>query len=279
MKTEYFVRENSIVRKIWGKSDTILFIFAGASAEFALNKAVDWLYFTGKLPQDPLGRLFSTVSYARSIVFADEKTAHQTIDRMAEIHSSVEMKRGKNIPDWAYRDVLFMLIDYSIRSYEILEQKLNKAEKSEVYDVFKRMGARMGLKDLPSGYDSFVTMRKLHMEQHLYYGEYTGDLFKRYRSHLGFTRYRLLIETQTLIVPKRVGTLLNFRSFSLLYPLIGLYKISRKIRLDELMKAIILPPEYKTEIRSLDYQSTKDKIKLLTHELSNQTECVSSKLN
>jgi len=69
MKTEYFVRENSIVRKIWGKSDTILFIFAGASAEFALNKAVDWLYFTGKLPQDPLGRLFSTVSYARSIVF------------------------------------------------------------------------------------------------------------------------------------------------------------------------------------------------------------------
>ena len=42
-----------------GKGDTILFIFAGAgAAEFALNKAVDWLYFTGKLPTDPLGRLF-----------------------------------------------------------------------------------------------------------------------------------------------------------------------------------------------------------------------------
>ncbi|MFN5477681.1 MAG: hypothetical protein ACK484_13915 [Sphingobacteriales bacterium] len=60
MKT--FTPQDSIVRRIWGKSDTVLFIFAGAAAEFALNKAVDWLYFTGKLPSDPIGRLFSTVS-------------------------------------------------------------------------------------------------------------------------------------------------------------------------------------------------------------------------
>jgi len=56
-----YVHPQSIVRKIWGKSDTILFIFAGAAAEFALNKAVDWLYFTGRIPNDPIGRLFSTV--------------------------------------------------------------------------------------------------------------------------------------------------------------------------------------------------------------------------
>jgi hypothetical protein len=53
MKT--FTPQDSIVRRIWGKSDTVLFIFAGAAAEFALNKAVDWLYFTGKLPSDPIG--------------------------------------------------------------------------------------------------------------------------------------------------------------------------------------------------------------------------------
>ena len=69
---EYFVEKDSIVRQIWGKGDTILFIFAGAAAEFALNKAVDWLYFTGKLPADPLGRLFSTVSYARKIIFSEK---------------------------------------------------------------------------------------------------------------------------------------------------------------------------------------------------------------
>jgi hypothetical protein len=62
--------KNAIVRQIWGNADTILFIFGGAAAEFSLNKAVDWLYFTGKLPADPLGRLFSTVVYAQQILFA-----------------------------------------------------------------------------------------------------------------------------------------------------------------------------------------------------------------
>ena len=113
---EFFVDENSVVRSIWGKSDTVLFIFAGASAEFALNKAVDWLYFTGKLPSNPLGRLFSTVAYARKIVFSSADEAHNAIDTLRMIHSTVEKNRGFSIPDWAYRDVLFMLIHYSIAS-------------------------------------------------------------------------------------------------------------------------------------------------------------------
>src|SRR3954454_5193497 len=84
---KFFVKEQSIVRQIWGKSDTILFIFAGAAAEFALNKAVDWLYFTGRLPADPLGRLFSTVSYAKAIVFAERAAAYKAIDKITSIHS------------------------------------------------------------------------------------------------------------------------------------------------------------------------------------------------
>src|SRR6188474_702610 len=114
---QLFVDENSIVRKIWGKSDTVLFIFAGASAEFALNKAVDWLYFTGKLPSDPIGRLFSTVRYAKKIVFASKAEANNAIDGLRQIHNAVERNRGFSIPDWAYRDVLFMLVHYSIASY------------------------------------------------------------------------------------------------------------------------------------------------------------------
>ena len=132
---DYFVEKHSIVRQIWGKSDTILFIFAGAAAEFALSKAVDWLYFTNRLPSDPLGRLFSTVSYARKIVFSEKESAYRAIDTMAAIHAGVEAKRGQSIPDWAYRDVLFMLIDYSIRSFEVLERKLTAAEKQEVFNV------------------------------------------------------------------------------------------------------------------------------------------------
>src|SRR5215211_4848061 len=112
-----FVHHNSIVRKIWGKSDTILFIFAGAAAEFALNKAVDWLYFTGRLPKDPIGRLFSTVGYARQIVYASKEEAEKAIDKISSIHGAVEKSRGAKIPDWAYRDVLYMLIHYSIAAF------------------------------------------------------------------------------------------------------------------------------------------------------------------
>src|SRR5438270_7673580 len=109
-----FVSKDSVVRKIWGRADTVLFIFAGSAAEFALNKAVDWLYFTGRLPADPIGRLFSTVSYAHRIIFSDLDGANRAIDKITSIHSAVESARGTKIPDWAYRDVLFMLIHYSI---------------------------------------------------------------------------------------------------------------------------------------------------------------------
>jgi hypothetical protein len=249
---KHFVNEDSIVRKIWGKGDTILFIFAGASAEFALNKAVDWLYFTGRLPADPLARLFSTVSYARMIVFSDFEAAHKAIDKMSAIHSEVESTRGSRIPDWAYRDVLFMLIDYSIRSFEVLERKLSVAEKAEVFDVFHRVGNRMGLKHLPDNYLSWLVQRNEHLRQNLEKSHYTADLYKQYRKHLGLMRYLLLKEAQILVTPRKVIQLLSFRKYSLLIPLLQLYKLSRKFRIDTLLKNLILPRNYKNEIRELD---------------------------
>ncbi|GAB3204583.1 hypothetical protein ABID22_002517 [Pontibacter aydingkolensis] len=247
-----FVNENSVVREIWGKSDTVLFIFAGASAEFALNKAVDWLYFTGRLPADPLGRLFSTVGYARQIVFSTEEIAHKAIDKMAAIHAGVEQKRGQSIPDWAYRDVLFMLIDYSIRSYELLEQKLSESEKAEVFETFYRVGSRMGLKDLPQTYQQWLIAREEHLVQNLQESKYTSDLYKQYRKHLGPIRYLLLLEAQKLVVPNLVKTLLNFSSTAWLVPVLAVYKIARKFNLDWLLKEAILPGEYKSDIKALD---------------------------
>jgi hypothetical protein len=76
-KGREFVARGSVVRKIWGDPEVVLLIFAGSAAEFALNRAVDWLFFTGWIPGDPVGRLFSTVRYAREIVFADEETARE----------------------------------------------------------------------------------------------------------------------------------------------------------------------------------------------------------
>jgi hypothetical protein len=233
-----FVDKHSIVRKIWSNSDVILFIFAGSAAEFALNKAVDWLYFTGKIPSDPLGRLFSTVRYAQMIVFADSENALKAIDKINSIHQGVEQSRGARIPDWAYRDVLYMLIDYAIVAYELLERKLSQEEKEEVFNVFQRVGLRMGLKDLPEDYASWKYSREAHLQEDLLNGHYTTDLYQQYKKHLGSARYLILLECQKLVVPARVSELLKF---------------GNSVMGNGLVKNILLPAEYSDQINDLNF--------------------------
>lgn len=249
---EYFVAPGSVVRTIWGKADTVLFIFAGAAAEFALNKAVDWLYFTGRLPADPLGRLFSTVAYARQIVFAERAAAERAIDTIAAIHGAVEARRGAIIPAWAYRDVLFLLIDYSIRSFELLERPLVPAEKEEVFDVFARVGQRMGIPNLPASYAAWQPVRQQHLADDLAFSRYTADLYRQYRRHLGPLRYWLLGHAQRLVVPAAVAELLGWTSASWLRPVLPWYRRSQQAALGRWAKATLLPPAYKNQILALD---------------------------
>jgi len=249
---EYFVSKSSIVRQIWGKADTVLFIFAGAAAEFALNKAVDWLYFTGKLPADPLGRLFSTVTYARQIIYAEQGDALKAIDRINNIHQSVEHARGSQIPDWAYRDVLFMLIDYSIRSFELLERKLTADEKEEVFDVFYRVGTCMGITGLPVDYTDWQAMRKVHLQLDLLQSDFTIHLFNQYKKHLGWVRYQLLKQVQLLLVPHLVREKLPVGDVLYVRPVLFLYKLSRHVKINILIKGALLPAAYKAQIRQLD---------------------------
>ncbi len=249
---KFFVPEGSVVREIWGKGDTILFIFAGASAEFALNKAVDWLYFTGRLPADPLGRLFSTVEYARQIVFSSEADANKAIDKITSIHNAVEESRGAKIPDWAYRDVLFMLIHYSMASFEVLERKMTDGEKDELFDVFYRMGSRMNIAGLPGDFESWKEMRQQHLEANLIRSPFTIDLYKQYRKHLGKLRFNILIETQKTLVPAHVSRLLQIGKVRWVVPLLFFYKLTRRAGMKSFVRNIFLPLNYKREIENLD---------------------------
>lgn len=249
---KYFVDRHSIVREIWGKADTVLFIFAGASAEFALNRSVDWLYFTGRLPADPLGRLFSTVSYSQKIIFSHNEKALQSIDQITAIHKGVEANRGTNIPAEAYLEVLYMLIDYSIRAFELMERKLTEGEKTEVFDVFYRVGSRMGLDGLPVNYAQYLHEREKHLNEGLIKNHFTADLYKQYRKHLGAIRYLILKQAQVLVGPDRVKRLLSLGSIQWLKPVVWLYKVFRKIRLENLLKLAILPPEYVMQVKALD---------------------------
>jgi len=248
---KYFVNKNSIVRQIWGRPDTVLFIFAGAAAEFALNKAVDWLYFTGRLPADPLGRLFSTVVYARKIIFSELDEANSYIDQITNIHKGVEQNRGAQIPGWAYRDVLFMLIWYSIRSYEVLYRKLNEAEKDEIYNVFYRVGKRMQLSELPATYNQWQLAHREHLYADTVCSDFTTDLYKQYRKHLGIVRYFLMKRVQALVVPTHVNRTLKLGKPGILMPLLSLYKIGRLVKIGRLFIENILPANYRAYVRQI----------------------------
>ncbi len=246
-----FVNEDSIVRAIWRNTDTILFIFGGAAAEFALNKAVDWLYFTGKLPKDPIGRLFSTVSYAQKIIFDDEAKVLQTLKAIKTIHQNVETTRGYAIPDWAYRDVLFMLIHYSIASFELLERPLTVAEKDEIFAVFERVGQELGLVDLPTNYTNWLIARNEHLDNNLANSPFTTDLYQQYKKHLGVVRYKILIEVQKLLIPQQAYNLLQFSEIKWYKPVVFIYKQVKNNRFVTALKFRLLPEVYRQRLREM----------------------------
>jgi hypothetical protein len=249
-----FVAQGSIVRSIWGSSDLILLVFAGSAAEFALNRAVDWLFFTGQLPQNPIGRLFSTARYAQEIVFVDEATAQRTLDRIYSIHKAVEQARGERIPDWAWRDVLYMLIDYSERAHWLLHRPLTGAERRELYDVFRRVGEGLRIPDLPASYDEWRVDRRLHLERDLECSQHTKLLYEKYRLHLGDWRYELLRQTQAALAPERVRRLLRLASPPLLFEAFRVYGLFTRLSVQPLVQRLLLPPRYVDEVRRFDRQ-------------------------
>lgn len=231
----------------------VLLVFAGSAAEFALNRAVDWLFFTGKLPADPIGRLFSTAGYAQGIVFADEATAARTLERIRMVHQAVERERGRQIPDWAHRDVLYMLIDYSERAHETFARPLRADEQRELYDVFRRVGTGLGIADLPTTYAGWRADRDLHLRRDLAHGEGTEALYGRYREHLGPWRYRLLLRIQSILAPGHVRGLLGLRRAAWLCPLLRLYPVLVRAGLRSLIQRLLMPPRYLAAVRGLDH--------------------------
>ncbi len=246
-----FVPAHSIVREIWGSTDTVLFIFAGAAAEFALNRQVDWLYFTGRLPGDPIGRLFSTVRYAREIIFHDHVQAMESIGRINHIHHNVETSRGTRIPDESYKDVLYMLIHYSIAAYELLERPLDPAEKDDVVDVFGKMGNGMGLRNLPSRYTEWRVAYRYHQAVNLHKSSWTIDLFRKYRQHLGPLRYFLLLQIQNLLAPPRVKNYLGNQSAFTGRLLLSPYKLIRRAGLHDRLITILVPKQFRGHLLAM----------------------------
>lgn len=230
----------------------LLLVFAGSAAEFALNRAVDWLFFTGKLPNDPIARLFSTAAFSQEIVFADARTAALALGRIRAAHEAVERHRGGRIPEWAHRDVLYMLIDYSERAHEILARALTPAERDDLYDVFRRVGAGLGIAGLPPAYAEWRVDRERHMRRDLAFSSGTRELYVRYRQHLGRLRFELLRSVQSILAPGPVCDLLALERAAWLLPFVRLYPLLVRSRLWPLVQRALLPREHLAAVRALD---------------------------
>ena len=219
----------------------VLLIFAGSAAEFALNRAVDWLFFTGKLPRDPIGRFISTATYAQQILFADVATAMRTLDRIRALHQAVEDQRGQRIPDWAHRDVLYMLIDYSERAHEVFRGPLTAEEQRELYDVFYRVGTGLRIPDLPRTYAAWRVDRERHLRRDLLKSDGTEALYAEYRNHLGFWRYHLLLRIQAVLTPAHVRGLLRLKRAEWLRPLLRCYHVLLRAPWRSIIRRAVMP--------------------------------------
>ena len=248
-----FVRADSIVRRIWGDADVIMLVFAGSAAEFGLNKAVDWLFVTRDLPNDPIGRFFSTAAYARRIAFGSMQEAERAFASIRGAHAGVEKKRGGGrIPDWAHRDVLYMLIDHSERAYQALHRPLTAAERDDLYDVFHRIGLGLGIPELPKTYDAWLVDRDKHLQNDLAVSEFSRELDRSYQREVGWWRMAIVRQLQAVLSPARVVELAGLPRHPWIRPLLSLHGLVVRLRLRGFAQRLLVPAAHIEALRALD---------------------------
>ncbi len=244
--------QHAITREVWGDVDALLLIFGGAAAEFAVNRAVDWLFFTGALPRDPVGRLFRTVRYAQSIAFAEPAAAYRTMVQIRRIHAAVEHDRGDSIPLWAHRAVLYMLIDYSERAAQLLGRPLDSGAQEELYADFRRIGEGLGIAELPPDYTTWHTDRARRLAEDLAWVPSTAVLYAAYRRQLGPWRYGLLRELQGALVPPLVRALLHLPGPAHGMHLMAVFRALRSLRMAPAVRRLVIPVRHWNDLKALE---------------------------
>lgn len=198
-----------VARRVWGSPDCVLLFFAGGSAEFAAIKAVDWLFFTGRLPDDPVGRFFGTVGFARRVFFGSPAEATAAVEAIRRAHERVEAARGGRIPQWAYRDVLFMLIDHGERAHAVVFGPMTDAERRSHFGGALALGRAMRLEGLPATYAEYRAQRRRQLLDDFARTPLTDELLRRYRRALGPWRFRLLRAVQASVLPEELRPVLG----------------------------------------------------------------------
>jgi hypothetical protein len=219
---------SEITRTIWGDAENILLIYAGSAAEFALNPENHWLFYTGKLPADPLRRFEQTLLYQRKLFFMPVESVPALARHIKSIHNEVEEKRsreegGIKISDQAYLQVFSMLIEYGILGYEYLHRrKLSTVEKETYFIDMRAIAALMEIRNFPENFHDYQTRRALMVMSELQCNAFTRELMDAYRKSLTPVCYWGLVQFQARFIHPILAGRLHLRAnrvFGLMYRL------------------------------------------------------------
>jgi hypothetical protein len=138
------------------------------------------------------------------------------------------------------------------RAYELLYGRLRAAALEDLYEAFLRVGRELQIQELPATYQEWLSDRDRHLDRDLAYSTFTRRLFQQYRLQLGHVRYRILLDTQALLVPQRVRTLLRLQPMNpLAISCIRAYSLAAQLGLRPLAHRVLIPAEYWGEIAKL----------------------------
>lgn len=252
MIATYRVAQSAVAQRIWGNPETIMLIFAGSAAEFAVNKAVDWLFWTRALPEAPIERFFETVRFAQALIFGDDETVAAAINGVNAAHRGVERSRGSTIPQWSYRDVLFMLIDYGERAHTIVFGPLSEDERLANYHGAVAIGQALHITDLPEDYQEYQRAREAHLLNDTERSALTDQLYASYRAALGPWRMPALLDIQASLVPDRVRELLGLQRKRRVDLLFRWYRRLPSRYFLRLLGPWLLPPPYGKQLLALE---------------------------
>jgi uncharacterized protein (DUF2236 family) len=171
--SKYFFDPSS---KIWAVHREMVLLLAGGRAllmQLAHPKVAAGVAAHSRFQEDPLGRLYRTMSRMWSIVFDEEFQAREALRQVAMVHQRV---RGHVPPDEAShagaaynasdQELLLWvhatLIDSAMVAYNLFVAPLNPAERADYYSDSKKLAALFGIleNNIPSSvaaFDSYMT--------------------------------------------------------------------------------------------------------------------------
>ena len=199
---------HEITRQIWTDIDNLVLVYVGSAAEFPLVPENDWLFYTGKLPAQPMDRFIDTIRVNHRIFTSPRDEIRALAVQIRDVHRTLEQRRSSEegarrvISNAAFKQVGAMLIDYGIRGYEYLHRRpLSDGEKEMYYADEREFLTMMEIEDVEPDYAAFSASRARMLSDVYARNELTDRFFDAYRQSLGSFRYGILTRVMACLVP------------------------------------------------------------------------------